>query len=56
MSMFSSPRFLRNVLLVDAASCIACGGLQVLFAGAMSSMMNLAPSLLMGTGGDSITA
>ena len=28
-SMLSSPNFLRNVLRVDALSCIACGVLQM---------------------------
>ena len=32
----ASPRFLRNVLFADAASCLASGGLQLLFASQMA--------------------
>ena len=31
MPFFTSPRFLRNVLLADAASCLASGALQLLW-------------------------
>ena len=31
MSIFASPRFLRNVLLADSASCLAPGALQLAF-------------------------
>jgi len=50
MSLFSSPTFLRNVLLADAASCVGCGALQVAFTGAVSPMLGLGTSLLTGTG------
>ena len=50
MSIFSSPRFLRNVLLADAVSCVASGGLQLAFTGAMAQLMNLPAALLTGTG------
>lgn len=50
MSIFSSPNFLRNLLLLDAASCVGCGALQVFATGSASSMMGLAPGLLMETG------
>lgn len=50
MSVFSSPRFLRNLLLADAASCVGCGVLQVAATGPASYAMGLAPSLLTGSG------
>jgi hypothetical protein len=50
MSFFASPRFLRNVLFVDAASCVATGALQLAFTGSLSQMLNLPSSLLIGTG------
>jgi hypothetical protein len=37
-SILSSPHFLRNVLRVDALSCIACGALQVAFPAAMARL------------------
>ena len=50
MSIFSSPRFLRNVLLADALSCIACGVLQVFLHGTVTPLLGLGSSLVMGTG------
>jgi len=50
MSVFASPRFLRNVLLADAASCIATGALQVLFTAQLHTLLNLPAALLAGTG------
>jgi hypothetical protein len=50
MSIFASPRFLRNVLFADAASCIGSGGLQVLATATLADLMNLPASLLVGTG------
>lgn len=42
----SSPHFLRNVLRVDALSCIACGLLQVAFTDPMVDLLNLPRTLL----------
>jgi hypothetical protein len=50
MSIFASPRFLRNVLFADAASCVATGALQLAFTGSLSQMLNLPSALLTGTG------
>ncbi len=50
MSVLSSPRFLRNVLLADAASGLGSGVLQLLFTGTMASMLGLPAALLTGTG------
>lgn len=49
-SLFSSPHFLRNVLLADAASCFATGGLQVAFTGDLASALRLPTPLLVATG------
>ena len=49
-SMLSSPNFLRNVLRVDALSCIACGVLQVAFPAAMARLLNLPEGLIAYTG------
>jgi len=45
-SLLSSPNFLRNVLRVDALSCIACGALQVAFPAAMARLLNLPEGLI----------
>lgn len=50
MSIFQSPRFLRNVLLVDAASCLATGALQVAFTRSLAGLTNLPAPLLLATG------
>jgi hypothetical protein len=50
MSLFASPKFLRNVLLADSASCFATGSLQVLFASALADLLRLPEPLLLGTG------
>lgn len=50
MSIFSSPRFLRNVLLADAASGLAGGVLQLAFTDALAQRTNLPVELLLGTG------
>jgi len=50
MSIFASPKFLRRVLLADALSCAATGGLQLLAGAALSSWTNLPSPLLAGTG------
>lgn len=49
-SILSSPNFLRNVLRVDAISCIACGVLQVAFPAAMARLLNLPEALIAYTG------
>lgn len=50
-SLFAQPNFLRNVLRVDALSCIACGALQVAFPQAMARLLNLPEALVTYTGG-----
>ncbi len=50
MSLFESPKFLRNVLFADAASCLATGALQVAFTRPLSEVLNLPSLLLQGTG------
>jgi hypothetical protein len=50
MSMFDSPRFLRNVLFADAASCVATGAAQVLFTAQLADLLHLRAALLAGTG------
>lgn len=50
MFVFSSPRFLRNVLLADALSCIACGAPQVLFTDSLAVLLKLPSPLLQATG------
>jgi hypothetical protein len=50
MALFSSPRFLRNVLLADALSCLATGALQLAFTDALASLLRLPPPLLLATG------
>lgn len=50
MSVLSSPRFLRNVLLADALSCFACGALQVSLTDSLSALLGLEHVLLLGTG------
>jgi len=50
MSIFSSPRFLPRVLLVDAASGFACGFLHLAFTGAMAQWLNQPQVLVQGLG------
>ena len=50
MRIASSPHFLRNVLLADALSCIACGALQAGFTGQLASLFQMPPALLQATG------
>ena len=50
MSIFESPRFLRNVLFADAASCLATGALQVAFTHSLAQLLNLPVALLQVTG------
>jgi hypothetical protein len=46
MLNFSSPRFLRRVLLLDAATSVACGLLMTAGAGVLSSLLDLPQALL----------
>jgi len=50
MSIFASPRFLRHVMLADAASCLATGALQVAFTQPLSQLLALPAPLLAATG------
>ena len=50
MSMFASPRFLRGVLWVDAASCFASGALQLAALDALPHLLGLPQALLLDTG------
>jgi hypothetical protein len=50
MSMFESPKFLRNVLLADSASCLATGALQVMFTSPLADLLQLPAALLQATG------
>ena len=50
MSIFASPRFLRNVMLADAASCLATGALQLAFTGTLAQLLHLPAPLLVETG------
>jgi len=50
MSVLASPNFLRNVLRVDAASCLASGAVQLAGGGALAALLSLPQPLLAGTG------
>lgn len=50
MSIFASPRFLRNVMLADAASCLATGALQLAFTATLAELLHLPAPLLLETG------
>jgi hypothetical protein len=50
MSMFKSESFLRNVLLLDAASGIAGGLLFVLAAGPLAQLLEMPAEFLRGAG------
>lgn len=50
MSIFASPRFLRHVMLADAASCFATGALQAAFPAALATLLGLPAGLLLATG------
>lgn len=50
MSNFASPRFLRNVLWADAATCLATGLLQLAGGTALAQVLGLPQPLLTGTG------
>src|SRR5690349_12125794 len=50
MTIFASPRFLRAVLLADAASCIASGAVQAFATPTLARLLGLPAPLLAGTG------
>ena len=50
MSVFASPRFLRNLLRADAASCLASGAVQLAGGAALAGWLALPQPLLAGTG------
>lgn len=50
MALFSNPQFLRNVLLLDAATCVATGVVMAAGAGPIAGLTGLSPSLLTGAG------
>jgi hypothetical protein len=50
MSIFESPRFLRNVLVADCISCVASGALQVAFTNTLADLTRLPAPLLQATG------
>jgi hypothetical protein len=50
MSLAASPRFLRHVMLADAASCAGTGALQVLFATPFAGLFHMHADLLLGSG------
>ncbi len=49
-SLFSSPNFMRNVLRIDALSCVACGLLQLVFPAQLADLLQLPAPLLAYTG------
>jgi hypothetical protein len=50
MSIFASPRFLRHVLMADAASGALTGLMHLTAAGFLSSMLGLPAGLIVGSG------
>jgi hypothetical protein len=50
MSIFASPRFLRTVLIADAASGAVTALLQLTAAGLLAEFLGLSPGLLVGSG------
>lgn len=49
-SLASSPRFLRSVLWLDAATGVATGALQLLLTGLLASLLGLPETLLVASG------
>lgn len=49
-SLTSSPRFLRSVLWLDAATGVATGALQLLLTGLLASLLGLPEALLVASG------
>ena len=50
MSILASPKFLRTVMLADAASCLATGAAQLAFTAPLAQWLQLPAALLLGTG------
>lgn len=50
MSIVAAPLFLRRVLQADAASCLACGALQLAAPVSLSGLLGLPQPLLQATG------
>lgn len=50
MPIVASPLFLRRVLQADAASCLACGALQLAAPEALPPLLGLPSPLLLATG------
>ena len=50
MSIFDSPRFLRNVLRADAVSCLASGAVQLSFTQPLAQLLRLGSALLTASG------
>ena len=50
MSVFTHPRFLSYVMWADAASCVGCGALQLVFTDHMAGVTGLGAPLLAATG------
>jgi len=50
MSIFASPRFLRNLLWVDAATCLVTGAAQLLLLEPLADLLLLPVELLVSTG------
>jgi hypothetical protein len=50
MSFFASPRFLRNVLLLDAATGLVSGALQLGAPAWLAALTGLPPALLLESG------
>ena len=50
MSIFASPRFLRSVLIADAASTLGAGAMHLAFTPQLTQFMDLPAALLTGTG------
>jgi len=50
MSLVDHPRFLRTVLIIDAATCVATGALMSLGATALAGLTRLPETLLFGAG------
>jgi hypothetical protein len=50
MSVPVPSRFLRHVLIADAASCVASALVQLMFTGPLAELLRLPAALLTGTG------
>jgi hypothetical protein len=50
MSAFNHPNFLRSVLLIDAATCVATGGLMTIAASPLAALTQIPDALLFNAG------